>query len=180
MRRILFSCLAVMALSASTMTLDTRTAEAADLYLKNNSADAEKATPKLYLTPGPQSYIRKKAAPNNTATRNAPTGTGPTYDVARNASIDEIQRLNIEGARESAVRNQKYVEQMQKEWDARRVAADEAQTAAGEKKEREAYQQQVKDKKLAEGGNPAKDLVYKSDDPKSGLKKPARIFNIFE
>lgn len=167
-------------------------ASAADLFVRDTSGDNASSSQgesgnskKLYVTPDPnQKVAPRKSAPrktlyDDTGSKKNSRGQKPAIpEVSTGSELDRIQEENIRRAQDRATKNAQKIKEMEKQWDAERGAADEAAEKA--------YQEEQARQASAENAQSATDkkdqptTVYKGDESNTGLKKPARTFNVFQ
>lgn len=193
---------AIMALGASSFVMSTHHAQAQFAPKDAESTEApaasgaqtstnaqQKSAPKLYVKPAPTNNAARNTSrtTNRQSAASAPNRTvkqigsnAAAVDPARNPAIENLQRHNIQTAKANADKNDVLVKEMQAKWEAEREANAQADIA------RAAQEKLAEQKKLAQSSaaadtkNAPKDAVYKKDTPTDGLKKPARIFNVFD
>ena len=187
-----FSLYLVILLALGVVLSMPDTVMAQDIYLKKDrgtasgsSSDEKDSGPqKLYLSPKPDNFQKKRYKSNNPAPK-LYNSTGnerqreakPSTTVNRDNELDRIQQANIDGAQARATRNAQVVKEMQKTWDAERAAAD--QKAREEQMAQQAAQQQAS--QTTSGNGSGKDLSNAKylDKDRKDMDSPKRTFDVF-
>ncbi|TVQ82725.1 MAG: hypothetical protein EA357_08375 [Micavibrio sp.] len=167
-------------------------AEAQNLYLRNNPSDGaqnepvqQSGTEKLFLAPQNQPSRNRNLGAGAALFTQPQTQQRPRQSAAARQQqqynmIDEYQRLNIENAQRIAEEQSAYVSRMSEQWERDRLAyhaSIDAQAAA----QSEMAQGRASAAAAQEGQSaPSRQRLQQQTQQGSGLQKPPRIFNILD